>query len=537
MDIEYLPNGTQGEGESLCLRVAIGSYRILLDCGLGDIGVLTDDRPLPADAVLCSHAHPDRARGLLELHRRFPQVPICASEVTAKLLYLNWLADGSVPDFCHGLPWRTPTEVLEGLQVQLFPAGHLPGAAAIVLTDTKGDRPYKLVYTGDFLLSNARLAEGLPLEELRGIEPDVLIIEGNYGTARYPRRRTQENQLAERIDLALREGRSVLLCAPFVGLAQELLVLLRSHHYFTGRDLDIWVENDIAIACDAYLELMPHFPAATRNFARHQSLFWDDRIAPRVRRLWGDPRDRLDGTPAIILATPDADISRYRRDKEPWAILRPARPGIQPRYPNDPAPVRVETYVVSEHCDVSGTTQTIHNLRPQHVVFVGGFPSNLADLANLEELRNRYKIHCPSPGTTLSLTVGEPFLPPEPSNVPYEGELTERDRAITIALPTSITEDPRWDTFADTGLLEIRWQGEELVLRGLAQQELLGREPERPVPPELECCANCLHRRRLHCWNENSPLFGFQVAAEGYCPEFEGLGRSRPRPRQRTIDD
>ena len=67
-----------------------------------------------------------------------------------------------------------------------------------MLTYTTYERAYKLLYTGDFFLSNSRLVEGFRLEELRGIELDVLIVEGSYGTARHPHRRNQENQLSRK---------------------------------------------------------------------------------------------------------------------------------------------------------------------------------------------------------------------------------------------------------------------------------------------------------------------------------------------------
>ena len=73
---------------------------------------------------------------------------------------------------------------------------------------------------------------------------------------------------------------SILLPTPSLGLGQELLMLLRSHHYFTGRGLNIWVDGDVARGCDAYLELLPHLPHAVQNFARHQPLFWDERVRP-----------------------------------------------------------------------------------------------------------------------------------------------------------------------------------------------------------------------------------------------------------------
>lgn len=209
-----------------------------------------------------------------------------------------------------GFSYPTPT----GLSVTLFPAGHLPGAPVILINYVTPERNYKLIYTGDFFLSNSRLVEGLPLGELRGLKPDVLILEGSYGTARHPHRRQLENQLAERLYRAIEAQYCLLLPTPTLGLGQELLMLLRSHHYFTGRDLDIWVDGSVATGCDIYLQLLPHFPASVQNFAQHQPLFWDDRIRPRVRRLTPEHRSQLGQTPCIVLTDESADWNTYCAD-------------------------------------------------------------------------------------------------------------------------------------------------------------------------------------------------------------------------------
>lgn len=167
--LECLTYGVGHTGEGVCLLLRIGTYRILLDCGLSDLSPLLEqtDKP-PADLVLCSHAHADHARGLLALHQAFPQLPIYASEVTTQLLPLNWLdeTENKTPQFCHALPWRTPIEFLDGLSAEIYPSGHLPGAAAILLSYTAPlessppettppeknapPRSYTVLYTGDF---------------------------------------------------------------------------------------------------------------------------------------------------------------------------------------------------------------------------------------------------------------------------------------------------------------------------------------------------------------------------------------------------
>lgn len=549
IELECLPFGVNHADEGVCLLVRMGPYRILFDCGLENISPLQVDpkQALPADLVLCSHAHSDHSRGLLALHESFPQLPIYASEVTTQLLPLNWpeIDSNTLPQFCQALPWRSPVEFHDGLCAELFPAGHLPGAAAIRLSYATPRRTYTLIYTGDFFLSNSRLVEGLPLDALRGIEPDVLILEGSYGTARHPHRRQQENQLAERIARAIASGQSVLLPVPTLGLGQEILMLLRSHHLFTGRDLDIWVDGTVATGCDAYLNLLPHLPASVQNFSRHQPLFWDERIRPRVRRLHPEHRGEIGKSACIVLTDEATDFSEYcHPNGGSWTILLPQRPGrpinsefevlgsyfsgIAAASSSDRIPsIEVETYLLAQHCDGPGTTQLIHNLRPQHVVFVHGSPTYLADLTSLDELHNRYHLHSPSAGTLVELPIGETFLQPAAPETNYEGELNELGTVVAITLPDAITADPRWQNFADTGLVEARWQGEELVLRGLSQRELLTQGSDR-LPVDLACCGRCLHQRGQRCWNQASPLFGFKVTPDGYCPVFEPSNTSPP---------
>jgi len=529
----------------------MGNYRILLDCGLTDLTpLLAASRGMaPVDAVLCSHAHGDHAQGLLELHRLFPKLPLYASEATTQLLPLNWLDDPEVgPSLGQALPWRSPVEILPGLTIELFPAGHLPGAAAFRLTYEGRDRAYTIFYTGDFLLSNARLVNGLPLEEIRGLRPDVLIIEASYGTARHPRRRQQENHLAEMIDRAIAHQHSVLLPTATLGLGQELLMLLRSHHHFTGRDIDIWVDPTIAAGCDAYLELLPHLPSSVQNFARHQPLFWDERVRPHVRRLppMADLTTLLSPTkPCIVLSHREAPLEPYLQASPfPWLLLLSHQPGefdpIQTTLSNtlSRSPIladalqsghlTLDTYLLSEHCDGPSTTQLIHNLRPQHVVFFHGPPAYLADLTSLEELQNRYQLHTPSVGTLVDLPVGETFVQPAPPDNQYEGELLETESGIQIHLPETLMSDPRWSQFADTGVVEARWQGEELVIRTVLQREVLNRSRDRLAPTDTESCRNCQFCRSQRCWNQASPLYGFRVSPEGYCPAFEAIAPYPP---------
>ncbi|MBD2103751.1 MBL fold metallo-hydrolase [Leptolyngbya sp. FACHB-261] len=566
MELACLPLAVGHADQGICLQVRLGPHRVLLDCGLRDLSLLDE---VMADLVLVSHAHPDHARGVLALHQARPKLPIYASEVTTHLLPLNWSgadSEASRVGLCQALPWQTPVEVRPGLTVALLPAGHLPGAACILLNYDAGPQTYSVLYTGDFFLSNTRLVEGLPLENLRTLSPNVLILEGSYGTARHPHRRVQENQLAERVHQAINAGQSVLLPLPTLGPGQEVLMLLRSHHYFTGRELDIWVDGQVAEACDSYLAILSHLPASVQNFAQHQPLFWDERIKPRVRRVNSpQERSRLGCSPCVVLTDLYTDLGDYlptagqcEGPGQSWRVLLPQLPNGRADgrevggratigQHNLPAgweawlqasrsgsgttdtPISVETYLLGDHCDGSSTTQLIHNLRPQHVVFVHGSETYLSDLANLDELRNRYQIHTPNPGLLVELPIGESFYAATPAaqalpEVRYEGEVTELDELVSLDLPGEIKQDPRWRMFADTGLIEARWQGEELVLRGLTPRELLSASSEtEPSPGSGRSCGSCRFFRGQRCWNPESPLSSFKVSPEGYCPAYEAL--------------
>ncbi|NJM97655.1 MAG: MBL fold metallo-hydrolase [Phormidesmis sp. RL_2_1] len=533
----------------------MGPYSILLDCGLADIEPLRQEA---ADFVFCSHAHTDHIRGLLSLHRTFPHLPIFSSDITARLLPINWPGQED-NRFCRALPWRTAVELAPGLSVQLWPAGHLPGAACFLLSYKTPQRTYSVFYGGDCFLSNGRLVDGMPLAELRNLKPDVLIIEGSYGTERHPHRKQQENYLVARLGEALANHGRAVFPSPLLGLGQELLMLVRSHHHFTGQPLDIWVDPWVAMGCDAYLGCLSAMPTTVQNFAQHQPLFWDERVLPRVRRLESgiSPADvRTSSDPAIFIVHPATHPLSYCQSDDPaeWTVFVPDIDDI-PRWQDQivsqsstrlspwaefdwldamqaataTGTTGIEHYMLTSHSDVGGTTQLIHNLRPQHVIFVHGQPQQLSNLANLDDLQSRYQLHLPTAAQPIDLPLADSFWQPAPPHdTLYEGELEATRERITLTLPTSLESDPRWNQLADTGIIEASWQGDHLVIRGLTQQELMrgtlrkaSRSSFTDSGSTVQTCYYCRHLRGQRCRNPDSPLVGLQVTSDGTCAVFE----------------
>ncbi len=529
-ELECFPVGIKTDG--VCLELKLGPYYFLLDCGLKNLAPLMALREKHSwSGVFCSHAHADHCRSISQLQEMMPDLPIFATAATTHLLSLACPTTALAK--INSVACGESLEIAPNLSIKLLSSGHLPGAASIWLSYVDQGRSYNVLYTGDFLISNSRLVQGLKLEQFRDLSLDVLILEGTCGTARHPHRRTQEHNLVQQINRALALGYAILFPVPKIGIGQEILMLLRSHHAFTGRDLDIWIDDGVGAGCDLYLELLTDLPASVQNFAQHQSLFWDDRICPRIQPLeFMETSEFLSNSaaPRIVLVDQDTDWQNYAWLKNhPYLIFlpesKPELAEIKPEFAGKKIGKKIDfvTYLLSEHCDGAGTTQLIHNLKPQHLVFMHGKPNYLADLANLDELSNRYHVHCPQIGKPLELPIGEDlhFGYAQNQLPPYAGELFEQNSVVNLTLPAEITLDSRWQSFADTGLIEAKWQGDELLIRGISPRELLNALPEKPM---LDSCQSCrFFSGSQHCLNQDSPLVGLKVSFDGYCLGFEKI--------------
>lgn len=572
IEVEFYPYGLGDEANGLCLLINLGGYQLLFDCGLKNPAPLiqdlkgwrkpTDrnsplDLPLNLDLMYCSHAHRDHFQGFNALCQAFPDCALVTSEVTAKLLapLLNPEVDRPISNLVP-LKWYQVYKINSELTLKLFPAGHLPGASACLLTYTPthsplGDRntlvsnttpetsrppSYTVLFMGDYYLSNTRLTEAFRLQKYRGLSPDILILEGSLGTARVPSRREQEGQVVQRIRAALEAGRSVLMPVPPLGLAQELILILKSHPSLVGQDLTIWIDPEIAAHCETYLNLLEHFPTGIQNFAQHQPLFIDPRIKPRVRKLEPNTLSQSINLPCIVMVSQTYPLRTITEGIDtPWLTLTPDGLAALPRESlNDAERLdEAETFSLFQHSDGAGTTQLIHTLRPQHVAFVHGPPHYLSDLTGLEELINRYHLHRPMLGKTLKIPIGSDRIPmtelPEPRTI--EGELWTSSTHVTLEFPDTIMSDQRWHDLAETGLLSASWQGEHLVIRGLSHRELIQRHAAQ-LNLAQSCCNNCQAYQGRKCWNPASPLYERIVAPDGLCPQY----RSRSADRSQSED-
>lgn len=230
-----------------------GNRRVLVDCGLfqGTKNLrLRNWSPLPVapdtlDAVVLTHAHIDHTGYLPVLAREGFRGPVYCTAATAELCDIM-LRDSArlqeeEADFAnrHGYSKHHPAQPLYtlddaqralhllkpvafdectglggGLAFRLLPAGHILGAASVVMHwDHK-----VLAFSGDL----GRYHDPIMQPPLAPAHADYLVVESTYGDRLHPQS-DPENELAALFDKTFARGGVVVMPCFTVGRAQEIL--------------------------------------------------------------------------------------------------------------------------------------------------------------------------------------------------------------------------------------------------------------------------------------------------------------------------
>jgi len=237
--------------------LTVNDKRILLDCGMVQgprkmankanqyLGVEADS----IDAVVLSHAHIDHSGSLPRLVKLGYKGTIHCTDATKDLAGVL-LADSAhiqaadaehlakhgetfVPpydmddvlktyDRMSGKPYHRTFDVCHGVTCTFLDAGHILGAAFVVLDVDDGKTKKRIVFTGD----HGR--KGLPV--LRDPErlpaSDVLITESTYGDRLHATPTDMEAELCEIVNEEARDGGRLLIPAFSVGRTQSVLLYL-----------------------------------------------------------------------------------------------------------------------------------------------------------------------------------------------------------------------------------------------------------------------------------------------------------------------
>lgn len=354
LDLRVTPLGGDTEIGGSCLLVEAGGTRILVDAGLrpSDGRTLPPrdiDRALEGDlhAVVVTHAHNDHCGYVPALVARNPRLRILASPETVRLMPMMWEDTAKVmreqnrararwgadpvalyghaeveaaARRCEEVPFAVPRRI-GGMTVELFPAGHILGAAGAVIR--AGDR--RVVVTGDISGFRQESVDGYTLpESARGA--DLLVLETTCCGDDHEDRERRVGDFIREVQEIHQGGGRVLIPAFALGRAQEIALVLRRHL----PEVPVRIDGMAA-------DLSRAFEAATADSAHPLKIFGDavavaDRPAELDTFRTGvviTTSGMLTGGPAVqwaarILPDPGSAlfISGYQDEESPGARLR-----------------------------------------------------------------------------------------------------------------------------------------------------------------------------------------------------------------------
>ncbi len=564
--LHVTPLGAARSIGASCFRVEIGPYEVILDAGTRPKG----SQPLPEfdliknpNLILITHAHQDHIGALPVFHRRFGATPMICSFGTKEIaevmltdcLKVQELNEDFESLFDESDLYATlfhlqTQKVLEdfyplpGLKVRFIPAGHIVGAVCIYLE--YGDR--SLLYTGDYNTTSSRTTDGLQLADLP--QAEMLITESTYGSDVHPSRRSQEGELLQAIAEIVQAGGNVLIPAFALGRAQEIILALRTSALFHSLKIPVYVDGLVRPVTNVFQDNLNLLPKAVANFAKtgRKDPFFDASATPPIICI-DNPRERplAMAKPSVIIASSGmmsggasvyygkillerenaaVFISGYTDEESPGRLLQGLEPGTEIELDGTKLTVRcqIRKFNLSAHADRVGLTQVIHRVAPKHLILVHGSPYALRQLSNAGDLRDRYWIHIPKLGDTISFGV-----PPEHLSMKqlarvdavqeFEVEVEAEYDGMWLRVPEPVLADPRWQRLTDTGTLQAQWSKKGVL--ELRAASVIPHDIDPALIAETDCCAACLSFNGSTCRETNSPLYGKNVDPLGKCQEFQ----------------
>ena len=276
--------GATHEVTGSCTLVRVGERRVLVDCGLiqGSAQHEQHNRdpfpfdPASIDAVVLTHAHLDHSgrlplllkagfTGCIHTHRATADLCRIMLEDAGYLnekdaewenrkrerrgeplvspLYTREEARLSQRHF-KPMEYGKATEIVPGIRVTLFDAGHILGSAIAQLELHEGERRRTVVFSGD--LGHA----GAPI--LRDPEPvhhaDLVVMESTYGDRSHRPWGETWQEMGDIFSHAHANRGNILIPAFSVGRTQELLYIFKQHHEDWGLGhWTIFVDSPMAI--------------------------------------------------------------------------------------------------------------------------------------------------------------------------------------------------------------------------------------------------------------------------------------------------
>jgi len=302
MKITFL--GGAGTVTGSMYLVRLNKRNILLECGLYQgkrYKMQERNRKFDLDirrlnAVVLSHAHIDHSGNLPNLVKNGYDGPIYSTHATydlctamlpdsgriheADIAYANkkrarqglsameplYTEEDALRSLRYfvGASYGVPIKLGRGVQVTFFDAGHILGAAMVLLEGEENGTPVRLLFTGDL---------GQPdLPIVRDPDPmppaDYLMVESTYGAREHPPIENIQQQLSDIVNKVVARGGRIVIPAFAVGRTQEIVYDL--HQLSVANripDIPIYVDSPLASNVTDIFRLHPdYFDSKTLDF-------------------------------------------------------------------------------------------------------------------------------------------------------------------------------------------------------------------------------------------------------------------------------
>ena len=446
--IFYFAGGAMEVGGS-CVYVRISGHGILIDSGIrqgGSRDPLPDFRGIQelggVDAILVSHAHMDHTGTLPVISSAYPDAKIYMTAMTADLtrvllydsLKLMDKKEEELPQYSENevramfgriipLSYQKTVSIFENMELTMYPAGHIAGAACLYLTTPEGS----LFYSGDVSGFAQQTIEGIAIPRLR---PDVAILESTYGDRLHAVRSLEEQRLVNVLKDCVERNAKVLIPVFALGRSQEVLLVIRKAIlnkeipevpvYVDGMVRDM---NRVYTMHPAYLKR-----ALCRRILKGEEPFYTEEIVPvsagtNREELMEKPgpavflssSGMLSGGPSVqyakrILSMENGCVilTGYQDEESPGRALLNLLEETEDRsvYLDGirvPVKARIEMVGLSAHADSSELVGMIEKMTPRNIILVHGNEEAITALGALLATDYRRRIFQPSDGETLEI--------------------------------------------------------------------------------------------------------------------------------------
>jgi Cft2 family RNA processing exonuclease len=407
--------GNNHIGGSALLLEAAGT-RVLIDAGIRPQAHVSRPGPLrineavgiDLNAIIITHAHADHAGYVPWVVEKQRRAKVLCSPQTKSLLPTVWgdsvrvmraeadassrggnaveppYGEGEVAqaeEALVGLPYGQ-TKQVKDLEITLFPAGHVLGAAGVVIR--AGDR--RIVITGDIDDRGQASVGPAQIPAKLADKPDLLVIETTYCDRNHSDREQEGSNLIIEAEAVLATGGRILIPAFGLGRAQEIALLLGERM----PNVEVLVDG---IARDiSELYALNGAPEVLRGRVR--------KVTDRDRQIRGfdngiviTTSGMLTGGAAVpwaqaVLSEPSSALFLCgHQDEEAPGKQLELLAGAEADSPRDiqlrdshgrpltiPVAAKVHRYNLSAHADRRGLMSIVDQIRPKAVMLVHGEP-------------------------------------------------------------------------------------------------------------------------------------------------------------------